>query len=59
MNTDRLEYFSEDVLRKIRNLEKRMAWLRRDMEFLKAVYEVSQKKSYLPKKGKIEQLNFL
>lgn len=35
-----------------------MAWIRKDIEFLKAIYEVTQKKAYLPKKAKIEQLNF-
>lgn len=53
-----LDLFTETIERKIFNLEKRMAWMRRDLEFLKNVYELVNKKAYLPKKAKIEQLSF-
>lgn len=59
MQSCQMEFFSETIEKKIANLEKRMVWIRRDIEFLKGVYEITQKKAYLPKKAKIEQLNFL
>jgi hypothetical protein len=59
MHPAQMDFFSETIERKIMNLEKRMVWIRRDIEFLKGVYEMTQKKPFLPKKPKIEQLKFL
>ena len=58
MHTAQMDFFSDTIEKKIANLEKRMTWIRRDIEFLKGVYELTQKKPFLPKKPKIEQLNF-